>query len=172
MNADKAAKARHTAESNSSPPQKRDTKSKDAASTAPVEIVPGPYAEPNRRVRFARSLDPRLREWLTRTARAHAHLATIVRRFARPEQAGGASLLGDEYAARIASGDKSVLHDALSYSWGELGAIRDEISAAMDAAPPTRHPPGSPGKIAVLAARLAAGDSLFVRGDADGTLPD
>jgi ParB-like chromosome segregation protein Spo0J len=32
--ASKAAKARHTAESNSSPPQKRDTKSKDAASTA------------------------------------------------------------------------------------------------------------------------------------------
>jgi hypothetical protein len=48
---------------------------------------------------------------------------------------------------------------------------RRTATAAMDpetARGPTHHPPGSPGKIAVLAARWAAGLPLFHPGDAAG----
>lgn len=136
--------------------------------TGPLEPLPPAPGPRPKRVRFADTLNPRVRAWLTRTARCRAHLQTIVDRHAKPHTAGGQSLAGDEYARRIAAGDRTVLFDALTYVWVEVGDIRDEILAEMDATPPTRHPPGSPGKVAVMAARMAAGNSLFVPGDAGG----
>jgi hypothetical protein len=54
----------------------------------------------------------------------------------------------------------------LTVSRDELDAIREEVHALMESTPPTPHPPGSAGKVDAMAARFAAGDSLFVDGDA------
>ena len=133
----------------------------------PVAIPPGPYrTEPNRRVRFAPSTDPQLRTWLTRAARCHAHLCGVVRLYSNPAKAGGQSLLGEDFASRIAMGDRSLLYDALGFCRDELDDLRGQIECVMDAAPPTPHPPGSPGKVDEMMRRLERGDSLFVAGDA------
>lgn len=133
----------------------------------PAVIPPGPNPnDPNRRVRFAPSTDPQLRGWLTRAARCHAHLCGVVRLFSNPHKAGGRSRLGDEFAARIAAGDRSFLYDALGFCRDEIDGLREQIAAVMDSAPPTPHPPGTPGKLAEMMRRLETGYSLFVPGDA------
>ena len=133
----------------------------------PVQIPPGPYrSEPTRRVRVAANTDPRLRKWSTQAARCHAHLCGVVRTYAAPHKAGGASLLGDDFARRIAAGDPSLLHDALGFCGCEIDDLREQIGRVMDSAPPTPHTPGSPGKIAEMMRRLELGYSLFVPGDA------
>jgi hypothetical protein len=133
----------------------------------PVEIPPGPYRnEPTRRVRFAPSTDPQLRAWLSRAARCHAHLCGVVRVYANPGKAGGASLLGDDFAGRIAAGDRTLLFDALGFCGDEIAALRGEICRVMDSAPPTPHPPGSREKVEVMMRRLELGYSLFQPGDA------
>jgi hypothetical protein len=118
------------------------------------------------RVRFAPSVDPKLRVWLTRTARCHAHLSGVTRAYTNPAKAGGASLLGDEFAQRIAAGDRSLLYDALGYVRDEVDALRDEIARVMESCPPTRHLPGSRAKVDLMMRRLEQGYSLFVPGDA------
>jgi len=137
------------------------------AESALAVIPSGPNPnEPNRRVRFAASTDPQLRGWLTRAARCHAHLCGVVRCYSNPSKAGGQSLLGEDFAARISWGDRSLLYDSLGFCRDEIDQLRDEIAHVMDSAPPTRHPPGSPGKIAEMMRRLEHGYSLFVPGDA------
>lgn len=115
---------------------------------------------------MAAHVDPELRAWLQRAARAHAHICGIVRLFSNPDKAGGQSLLGEEYAGRVRRGDRTILRDCVAFARDELDALAVEIERRMDATPPTHHRPGTPGKIAVLMARLEAGDSLFVDGDA------
>ena len=138
--------------------------------TGPVDIaalIPTgqPNGGPHRRPRIATVVDPELRGWLQRAARAHAHIAAIVRLYGNPSKAGGQSLLGETYAARVARGDRTILHDCVTYARDELDGIRADIETRMNATPPTRHPPGSRAKVDVMAARLEAGDSLFVAGD-------
>lgn len=118
------------------------------------------------RVRFAPSVDPKLRVWLTRTARCHAHLSGVTRAYTNPSKAGGASRLGEEFAARIADGDRSLLYDALGYCRDEIDALRDEIACVMESCPPTRHLPGSREKVDLMMWRLEQGYSLFVPADA------
>lgn len=138
--------------------------------TGPTDVAdflaPSGRKNPNRRTRIAAEVDPELRAWLQRTARAHANLATCVRLYGSPSRAGGASLVGEGYAARVARGDRSVLHESITYVRDELDAIRDEIERRMDAAPVTTHKPGTWEKVEVMAHRLHVGDSLFVEGDA------
>jgi hypothetical protein len=138
--------------------------------TGPIDVAaflaPSGRKDPNRRTRIAAEVDGELRGWLHRAARAHANLATCVRLFGSPHKAGGQSLLGEGYAARVARGDRSVLHESITFVRNELDAIREEIEHRMDATPPTHHEPGTPEKVDVMAARLHAGDSLFVEGDA------
>lgn len=138
--------------------------------TGPVNvaafITPGGLSDKNRRTRIASEVDTELRGWLRRAAQAHSHIATIVRLFGNPEKAGGQSLLGEGYAARVARGDRTVLFECVTYVRDELDVLRGEIQKRMDAAPPTHHEPGSRGKVEVMAQRLFNGESLFIERDA------
>jgi hypothetical protein len=86
--------------------------------------------------------------------------------YGNPSKAGGQSNEGEAYAARAARGDRSLLFDCLTVTRDEIDDIRSEVAAAMDAAPPTSAPPGSPGKVEAMVERYARGDSLFIQGDA------
>jgi len=108
--------------------------------------------------------------WLHRTVRVHAHLLSIVRLYGNPSKAGGQSNEGEAYAARAARGDRTMLYDALTVAREEIDAIREEVHTVMESAPPTVHPPGSPGKVEEMARRLHHGDSLFIAGDAETDL--
>jgi hypothetical protein len=133
----------------------------------PVAIIPATrQSDPTRRTRIEPTVDPELRGWLQRAARAHAHIAAIVRLYGRPSKAGGQSLLGEGYAERVARGDRTLLFDCVSFARDELDGIRDEIQCRMDSASPTEHKPGTREKVDVLADRLHRGDSLFIPGDA------
>ena len=59
-----------------------------------------------------------------------------------------------------------MLYDALTVAREELDAIREQVHQVMESAPPTMLPPGSPGKVEVLAERFYRGDSLFIARDA------
>jgi hypothetical protein len=122
-------------------------------------------SEASRRTRIEPTVPPHLRAWLHRVVRCHAHLLALVRLYGTPSKAGGQSNEGEAYAARAARGDRTLLYDCLTVTRDELDAIRDEVQAAMDAAPPTDHEPGSPGKVAEMVARAERGDSLFIQGD-------
>lgn len=121
----------------------------------------------NRRARFKPDLSPELRKWLTRTARVHAQLCTLVRLYAEPLRAGGQSLLGETYAIRAARGDRTLLFDALNSSHREIGGILDEVSAAMAKATPTPAKPGSHEKVAEMTRRFQRGEWLFIDGDGE-----
>lgn len=127
----------------------------------------GNIGEHNRRTRFEKGLPEDLLGWLHRTTRAHAHLLAIVRLYGNPSRAGGQSLEGEAYAARAARGDRTMLYDSLTVARDELDGIRSEIEKVMDAAAPTLHPPGSPGKVEIMAERMFRGESIFIDGDAE-----
>lgn len=140
----------------------------DKCSPVDRQEPPRPKAkgEENRRTRLEKGLPPELVNWLHRTTRVHAHLLAIVRLYGNPSRAGGPSNEGDGYAARAARGDRTLLYDALTVSRDELDTIREEVHALMESTTPTSHEPGTPGKVEVMVKRFAAGDSLFVDGDA------
>ena len=100
-----------------------------------------------------------------RVARCHAHLCAIVRLYGDPSKAGGQSNAGETYAARAARGDQTLLYDCITVTVDELVAVRDEIQARIDAAPPTQAAPGSGDKVSEMARRAERGESLFVDGD-------
>ena len=119
----------------------------------------------NRRTRLSHSIGSTLADWLRRTARVHAHLCAIVRLYGNPERAGGQSLQGNAYAARAASGDRTLLHEALTSSIDELTAIRELVEKAMASAAPTAAAPGTKDKVEEMRLRVERGDSLFIEGD-------
>lgn len=126
----------------------------------------GDIGQHNRRTRLEKGLPEELVGWLHRTVRVHAHLLSIVRLYGNPSKAGGQSNEGEAYAARAARGDRTMLYDALTVAREELDAIREQVHQVMESAPPTMLPPGSPGKVEVLAERFYRGDSLFIARDA------
>jgi hypothetical protein len=139
--------------------------------TGVVEIPNGrSQAEPHRRTRVAAEVDPKIRGWLQRMARTHAHITCVVRLFGAPERAGGQSLHGETYADRAARGDRTLLHDCCLFIVDEMNELRREIMAEMDAAPPCPHPPGSRAKVDEMERRAHGGYSLFIPGDADTSL--
>jgi hypothetical protein len=121
--------------------------------------------EAGRRTRIAPGTCPRLKGWLHRSARVHAHLCAIIRLYGNPDKAGGQSNQGETYAARAARGDRTLLYDAIGLSIDELVEIRDDIQAAIDAAVPTTAGPGTADKVSEMARRAERGESLFVDGD-------
>lgn len=132
----------------------------------PDDIAPPPAAgQPNRRTRLDATIEPRLRGWLIRATRTHAHLCSIVRLYGAPSKAGGQSLLGEGYASRAARGDQTLLFDCVSFCRDELAEVATEILACMDAAPATSAAPGTPEKVAALVERASRGESLFIDGD-------
>jgi hypothetical protein len=98
-------------------------------------------------------------------ARCHAHLCAIVRLYGDPSKAGGQSNAGETYASRAARGDQTLLYDCITVTVDELVAVRDEIQARIDAAPPTAAAPGSQEKVDEMARRAERGESLFIKGD-------
>ena len=126
---------------------------------------PKTKGEQNRRTRMSKAVDPQLRGWLMRVMRVHAHLCTVVRIYGNPEKAGGASNHGNDYVKRAASGDRTILHDALIRSGHTIYEIADEIEEAADLLTPTDALPGSAEKVEVLADRAAEGMPLFRRHD-------
>lgn len=138
--------------------------------TGPINVAdflaPSGRPDKNRRVRIASETDPELRGWLRRAAAAHAHICTIVRAFGNPARAGGQSLRGEEYAARLAKGDRTILHDCVTFVRDEMDELRRDIERRMDDTPPTNHLPGTREKVDVLAERMANGHTLFLDGDA------
>ena len=121
--------------------------------------------ESGRRTRLRPGTCQQLAGWLHRTARVHAHLCAIVRLYGAPEKAGGQSNQGDTYADRAARGDRTLLYEALTLSRDEIDAIRAEVDAVMDAAPPTPAAPGTADKVSEMARRAERGESLFIEGD-------
>jgi hypothetical protein len=121
--------------------------------------------ESGRRTRLRPGTCQQLAGWLHRTARVHAHLCAIVRLYGAPEKAGGQSNQGDTYAERAARGDRTLLYEALTLSRDEIDAIRAEVDAVMDAAPPTPAAPGTADKVSEMARRAERGESLFIEGD-------
>jgi len=121
------------------------------------------------RTRLSPKVGQPLRGWLVQAAQAHAVLLGAVRLLGQPEKAaeraGGQSNAGDVYAARVAAGDPSVLHDALVAAADIIETIRRDVAAHMDDVEPTSAAPGSVQKLAVLAARAAGGRSLFCDAD-------
>lgn len=120
----------------------------------------------NRRTRMTITADPQIKAWLRRTASCHAHLCYIVRLFGKPETAGGQSLQGEDFAARAARGDRTLLYDAMGYVADQIGEIREEIAREMRNTPPTAEAPGTGAKVRVLIDRAEAGRDLFITGDA------
>ena len=123
-------------------------------------------AEANRRTRISRDVPVHLRDWLHRIVRCHAHLLAVVRLYGDPSKAGGGSSVhGDTYAARAARGDQTLLYDAVGITAEELLDVRREIEMRMDAAPPTDAEPGTAAKVAIMEARAARGESIFLDRD-------
>ena len=111
-----------------------------------------------RRTRFEANLEPKIRGWLIRATRLHAHLCSVVRVYARP---GRVSRTGDSYASRAARGDQTLLFDCMRLVADEGHAIADEILAEMDAAKPTAALPGTKDKVEEMRRRALRGESLF-----------
>lgn len=142
----------------------------DKCSPIDREAPPQPKAQ-GKKAR-AGELPAELKDWITRTTRIYAHLCYLVRLFRNPSMAGGQSLEGETFAARAASGDRTLLYDALGLARDEIDTMREEIQKKMDSAPGTRHPPGSTGKVAEMFARAEAGFSIFIDDDAPAGSPE
>lgn len=119
-------------------------------------VIPG-NAE-GRRTRISPTVPRQIAEWLRRVVHVHAQLCHTVAVYGDPTKAGGGGQ--DEYTARAAAGDRTILDDTLARAIEELTAIRDEVWREMGDVPPSRHRPGSPEKIATLRERFEAGKSL------------
>jgi hypothetical protein len=134
------------------------------------KAAPCPNAKPKKlpagKQPIRRSVPVKVRDWLTRLTRIHAHARYTVRLFAHPETAGGQSLEGETYAARAARCDQTLIHDASMLIRDEADAIVAEVQAAMDAAPKTAALPGTKAKVAEMEARARRGQSIFVDQDA------
>lgn len=141
----------------------------DRDTSPPGEAILPEKTAGNRRTRLAgrkgRSgpdLPPKMHDWLIRTTRIHANLCYYVRCFGRP----AADEPGDTVEARAARRDRTLLYDCWAFAIGELMQLQAELSAEMEPAEVTRHRPGSPGKVEIMAERAARLESIFTDGDA------
>jgi hypothetical protein len=116
----------------------------------------------NRRTRLSPRIGKRLAGWLRRVSRVHAHLCNVIRLYGRERKSASGT---NEWRARALAGDQTILADALIVAVTELSEIQASIDAAMANTPATAAPPGSPEKVAVMAARVAGGFALFIDGD-------
>jgi hypothetical protein len=135
-----------------------------------VKARPCPSAKPRKlpdgKSPIRKSVPVKVRDWLIRLTRIHAHARYTVRLFAQPETAGGQSLEGETYAARAARCDQTLIHDASMLIRDEADSIIAEVQAAMDAASPTTAMPGTRAKVLEMEARAARGQSIFIDSDA------
>ena len=77
---------------------------------------------------------------------AHARITHVLRVYADPARAGGASLVGEAYAAAASRGDLRILRDAIV----DVVEIYERIAGRIDAVvmpPATRALPGTSEKV-------------------------
>ena len=79
---------------------------------------------------------------------------------------GGRSLQGEDFAARAARGDRTLLFDAMGYLGDQIAEIREEIAREMRNTPATAEMPGTAAKVRVMIERAETGRDLFIDGDA------
>jgi hypothetical protein len=79
---------------------------------------------------------------------------------------GGRSLQGEDFAARAARSDRTLLYDAMGYAGDQIAEIREEGAREMRNTPATAEMPGTAAKVRVLIHRAEAGHDLFIDEDA------
>lgn len=106
-------------------------------------------------------LSPSLRKYLTRLARIGARVTWCIELLYKPETGGQGEL-----CERARSGDHTLVLDTVREVEHQASQLGDDIEAYMQPQVVCRAPPGTPTKIAVLAARVAQRKALFTDGDA------
>jgi hypothetical protein len=92
-------------------------------------------------------------------------MRTTLAIYAKNANIGGAAG-NDNYMRRVATGDRTILHDVLALAIDEYGEIFHEVQAFMDSAEPTTARPGSREKVNVMERRANEGYSIFIDADA------
>jgi len=123
------------------------------------------------RSRLRDDTPPAMRRHLTEFARIGALAHAAVGLFAYPERAGGFSLDGPVYRARLERYDPTVLHEYLTAARLILDRILADVERQIEDTPPTAIRGGSTiearrAKVGVLSERFDRGQALFVEGDA------
>lgn len=98
------------------------------------------------RVRIRPHVRPEVAAVIREARAAHARITHVLRVYAQPDRAGGASLVGEAYAAAAARGDLRILRDAIV----DAVQIYERIAGRIDAVvmpPPTRAMPGTSEKV-------------------------
>lgn len=118
-----------------------------------------------KRVRISAGVRPRIAVVLREARRVQGRLRAAIDIYARPEQAGGASLAGDVYAAGAAAGDPRILADALVDVRDGVERLLGDLER-MTRPVPTRALPGTAEKVAVMRERFERFESLHSEDDA------
>jgi hypothetical protein len=92
-------------------------------------------------------------------------MRTTLAIYAKNANIGGAAG-NDNYMRRVATGDRTILHDVLALAIDEYGEIFHEVQAFMDSAEPTTARPGTREKVDVMERRANEGYSIFIADDA------
>ena len=118
-------------------------------------------SSPSRRTRLRTDLPAQLRDWLRRVVLVHVRLTQAVRLYGRRNRAGGHSLDPDGFQARADRNDPTLLDQALADAVHDIEQLRHDIAVVLDRTRPTRHLPGSPGKVETMLRRMEQGRGLF-----------
>ena len=98
------------------------------------------------RVRIRPHVRPEVRAVIREARAAHARITHVLRVYAEPDRAGGASLVGEAYAEAAARGDLRILRDAIV----DAVTVYERIARRIDAVvmpPTTRALPGTSEKV-------------------------
>lgn len=106
------------------------------------------------------TLSRQSRWWVGRVAQIHSGLSAICGAFGRPLRGRD-----DEYARRVAGGDRTTMLDAVAHAIRQLEQVRDQIEKAMAGAATTGAEPGTAEKIEVLRERAERSENLWQEGD-------
>lgn len=96
---------------------------------------------------------------------AQARVTHVLNVYAQPGRAGGASLVGEAYAAAASRGDLRILRDALTDAVETYLAISRRIDAVIEP-PPTRALPGTAEKVEAMRKRHEQDQDIHSNKDA------
>lgn len=119
-----------------------------------------PPAKGQRR-RMPERLSPPMRKWLTRLARIGARITWTIELLYDPRKGGQGEL-----CQRAMAGDHTLVLDTVRDGEYQMSLLAGDIEAFMTPPEACRHPPGSPAKVEILAARQAARVQLWHDADA------
>ena len=146
-----------------------------AARPAPPGVRPARGCPANRetpstrvsraRVRIRRTVRPEVAAVIREARTAQARVTHVLNVYAQPDRAGGASLVGEAYAAAAARGDLRILRDALTDAVETYIAISRRIDTVIAPAP-TRALPGTAEKVETMRQRHERDEDLHNHRDA------